>query len=175
MLINDNHFFCIYSFSLYLEDTSIPWRYTIIFELHCNRIPPVISQYGLMLYWINLDQKSALIDHYLFLRTFFLFLCLNLIMQPPGIGKSGDMMYDIHYIYHIELLIFNWFEFCLFIFFPASSYQPIKIIVQVSLRIDLLLPSISLTYLASVVGVPDYFWSRVSPFFQLSWNSHTPL
>ena len=26
-----------------------------------------------------------------------------------------------------------------------------------------------------VVGVPDYFWSRVSPFFQLSWNSHTPL
>ena len=26
-----------------------------------------------------------------------------------------------------------------------------------------------------VVSVPDYFWSRVSPFFQLSWNSHTPL
>ena len=32
-------------------------RYTIILELHCNGIPPVISQYGLILYWINLDQK----------------------------------------------------------------------------------------------------------------------
>ena len=29
--------------------------------------------------------------------------------------------------------------------------------------------------LVVVVRVPDYFWSRVSPFFQLSWNSHTPL
>ena len=26
-----------------------------------------------------------------------------------------------------------------------------------------------------VVSTPDYFWSRVSPFFQLSWNSHNPL
>ena len=26
-----------------------------------------------------------------------------------------------------------------------------------------------------VVSVPDYFWLRVSLFFQLSWNSHTPL
>ena len=26
-----------------------------------------------------------------------------------------------------------------------------------------------------VVSVLDYFWSRVSPFFQLSLNSHTPL
>ena len=26
-----------------------------------------------------------------------------------------------------------------------------------------------------VVSVPDYFWLRVGPFFQLSWNSHTPL
>ena len=29
-------------------------------------------------------------------------------------------------------------------------------------------------YNVVVVSVPDYFWSRVSPFFQLSWNSHTP-
>ena len=26
-----------------------------------------------------------------------------------------------------------------------------------------------------VVSVRDNFWSHVSPFFQLSWNSHTPL
>ena len=31
------------------------------------------------------------------------------------------------------------------------------------------------TVVVVAVSVPDYFWSRVSPFFQLSWNSHTPL
>ena len=28
---------------------------------------------------------------------------------------------------------------------------------------------------SAVVSFPDHFWSRMSPFFQLSWNSHTPL